>query len=207
MQSRAAAARNAQSDKRARILDAAVRIFAERGFFTATVAEVAKAAGVADGTIYLYFKGKEDLLARLFEEKMTGLVEQARAEVARGSGAADRLKRFIRLHFSLVEKNPALASVLIVEMRRSSQVLKLADRGKVSAYVELIAEIVREGQQKGELDAVVSPSTARRAVFGALDELANGWLLSGRKAGLKKTAAEVSEWLVRGLLPRNGGKQ
>lgn len=195
-----------QNDKRARILEAAIKVFAERGFHSATVAEIARAAGVADGTIYLYFKSKDDLLLRLFDEKMTELLAEARAELAQERTAPARLKRFIQLHLALVERNPELASVLIVELRQSAQFLKAADRNKLAAYVDLIAEVVKAGQENGELGAAISPATVKRAIFGALDELALGWLLSGRRTTLKKTAAEVAEWLVRGLLPVNGGK-
>ncbi len=194
------------NDKRARILDAAIKVFAERGFHTATVAEIAKGAGVADGTIYLYFKGKDDLLLRLFDEKMTELLAEARAELSREKSAPEKLRRFVELHLSLVERNPDLASVLIVELRQSAQFLKAADRAKLAAYVDLIAEVVKAGQESGELSESISPATVKRAIFGALDELALGWLLSGRRTSLKKTAAEVAGWFVRGLLPANGGK-
>jgi len=193
------------NDKRGRILDAAVKVFAERGFHSATVVGIARGAGVADGTIYLYFKGKDDLLLRLFDEKMTELLGEARAAVARERTAPGKLRRFIQLHLALVERNPELASVLIVELRQSAQFLKAADRQKLAAYVDLIAEVVREGQESGELDRNISPATVKRAIFGALDELALGWLLGDRRAALKKTAAEVAEWLVRGLLPADGG--
>ena len=197
-----ATARPARSDKRARILDAAVKVFAGRGFHSATVAEIAKSAGVADGTIYLYFKGKDDLLLRLFDEKMTELLAEARAELSKERTAPARLARFIQLHLALVERNPDLASVLIVELRQSAQFHKSADRAKLTAYVDLIAEVVRDGQEKGELAGGISPAVVKRAIFGALDELALGWLLSGRRTSLKKTAAEVASWLVRGLEAR-----
>jgi TetR/AcrR family transcriptional regulator, fatty acid metabolism regulator protein len=196
-----------QKDKRARILDAAVRVFAGRGFFTATVAEIARAAGVADGTIYLYFKSKDDLLLRLFDEKMTELLAEARRALEQGGPASVRLKRFIQLHFALVERDPELAQVLIVELRQSAQFLKAADRQKLAAYIDLIGDVVKEGQAAGELDAALSPQTVKRAIFGALDELALGWLLAGRRTPLRKVAAEVADWLVRGLLVQpNGGK-
>lgn len=198
--------RPALSDKRARILDAAIKVFAERGFHTATVAEIARGAGVADGTIYLYFKGKDDLLLRLFDEKMTELLAEARSELEKERSAPARLSRFIQLHLALVERNPDLASVLIVELRQSAQFIKAADRQKLAAYVDLIAEVVKDGQERGELDAGISPATVKRAIFGALDELALGWLVSGRRTSLKKTAAEVAAWFVRGLLARNGGR-
>ena len=193
------------NDKRARILEAAIKVFAERGFHSATVAEIARAAGVADGTIYLYFKGKDDLLLRLFDEKMTELLADAKAAVAQERTAPGKLRRFIQLHLAVVERNPDLASVLIVELRQSAQFLKAADRQKLAAYVDLIAEVVRAGQESGELDGNISPATVKRAIFGALDELALGWLLSGKRTGLKKVAGEVAEWLVRGLLPAEGG--
>ena len=195
-----------KNDKRARIMDAAIKVFAERGFHTATVAEIARAAGVADGTIYLYFKGKDDLLLRVFDEKMTELLAEAKAAIAGEATAPGKLSRFIQLHLALVERNPDLASVLIVELRQSAQFLKAADRAKLASYVDLIAEVVRGGQERGEITQAISPATVKRAIFGALDELALGWLLSGRRAGLKKTASEVSEWLVRGLVPAIGGK-
>src|SRR5437762_9539671 len=198
-------AREQRNDKRARILDAAVKVFAERGYFSSTVAEIARAAGVADGTIYLYFKGKDDLLLRLFDEKMTELLAEVKAAVGQERTAPGKLRRFILLHLAMVERNPDLASVLIVELRQSAQFLKAADRQKLAAYVDLIADVVRSGQESGEVDRNISPSTVKRAVFGALDELALGWLSGGRRAALKKTAAEVAEWMVRGLLPADGG--
>lgn len=198
--------RSVNTDKRARIMDAAIKVFAERGFHTATVAEIARAAGVADGTIYLYFKSKDDLLLRLFDEKMTQLLADARAALAEERRAPEKLRRFIQLHLSLVERNPELAQVLIVELRQSAQFLKTADRNKLAAYVDLIAEVVRAGQESGEIVPTIAPAAVKRAIFGALDELALGWLQSGRRANLKKTASDVADWLVRGLLPANGGK-
>ena len=191
------------TDKRARIMDAAIKVFAERGFHIATVAEIAKAAGVADGTIYLYFKGKDDLLLRLFDEKMTQLLAEARAGLEREPCGPQKLHRFIQLHLQLVERNPELAQGWIVELRQSAQFLKAADRNKLAAYVDLIAEVVKSGQEKGEFIGSISPAAVKRAIFGALDELALGWLLSGRRTSLKKTAAELSGWLVRGLENRS----
>ena len=190
-----------RQDKRARILEAAVRVFADRGFFNATVAEIARAAGVADGTIYLYFKGKDDLLLQLFEEKMAELLSSAQAALAEETDAPSRLRRFILHHFLAVEKNPELAAVLIVELRQSAQALRPAEKARLTAYLDVIAEVVRAGQDRGEIAQGISPSVVKRAIFGALDELALGWLRSGRRASLKKTAAEVAEWLVRGLQP------
>src|SRR5258708_21493132 len=169
-----ATARPASSDKRARILDAAIKVFAERGFHSATVAEIARCAGVADGTIYLYFKSKDDLLLRLFDEKMTELLAEARAELAKERTAPARLARFIELHLAAVERNPDLASVLIVELRQSAQFLKAADRAKLSADVDLIAEVGRAGQERGELETDVAPAVVEEGILRALDLVAAG---------------------------------
>src|SRR5437868_14412580 len=173
--------RSATSDKRTRIMDAAIKVFAERGFHSATVAEIARAAGVADGTIYLYFKSKDDLLLRLFDEKMTSLLEEARADLERESGAAGKLRRFIQLHLALVERNPELASVLIVEVRQSAQFLKAADGEELAGYVDLIGGVVEAGQESGQLAAGGSAGTGERGIVGALDELGRGWVRGGRR--------------------------
>src|SRR5207248_9601145 len=128
------------------------------------------------GTIYLYFKSKDDLLLRLFDEKMTALLAEVRDALAGEPTAPEKLRRFIQLHLALVERNPELASVLIVELRQSAQFLKAADRNKLAAYVDLIAEVVRAGQENGELANGISPATVKRAICGALAELARGWL-------------------------------
>jgi TetR/AcrR family transcriptional regulator, fatty acid metabolism regulator protein len=192
-------AKSKENDKRARILDAAVRVFAEHGFFGATVAGIARAAGVADGTIYLYFKSKDDVLLRLFDEKMTELLGEAKAAAAQEGSASARLARLVQLHLTLVEKDPELARVLIVELRQSTQFLKAEGRQKLAAYLDVFGQIVRDGQEAGELDPAISAQTVKRAVFGALDELALGWLMSGRRTSLKKSAAELSAFVTRGL--------
>src|SRR3979409_1793126 len=103
---------------------------------------------------------------------MTELLADAKAAVAREHTAPDKLRRFIQLHLALVERNPELASVLIVELRQSAQFIKAADRAKLAAYVDLIAEVVKTGQESGQIESGISPATVKRAIFGALDELA-----------------------------------
>src|SRR3954465_9363078 len=110
----------ALNDKRGRIMDAAIKVFAERGFHTATVAEIARAAGVADGTIYLYFKSKDELLLSIFDESMAELRERARAAANGVSSSLEALREVCLVHMNAVEENPALAAVLIVELRQSN---------------------------------------------------------------------------------------
>lgn len=189
-----------RAEKRHAILEGAVRVFAEKGFFNTTVAEIARAAGVADGTIYLYFKSKDELLLAVFDERMGQLCEQARAAVAGAPSAAEALRRMALVHLSAVQSNPADAAVLIVELRQSNVFVRDAEKPRLVEYLNIIAGIVRDGQERGEFRPDVHPAAVKRALFGALDEIALGWLLARRKFDLELTAHQMADVFVRGLL-------
>src|SRR5215468_349514 len=123
------------SDKRERILVAAERIFARHGFFAARVSEIAREAGVADGTIYLYFKSKDDLLISLFEDRMDQVNATVRAALASAADPVEKLRRVVHLHLSMVEKNQHVAEVLIVELRQSSKFIKEYGAPKFGDYL------------------------------------------------------------------------
>jgi TetR/AcrR family fatty acid metabolism transcriptional regulator len=188
-----------RAEKRQAILHGAVRVFAEKGFFNATVAEIARAAGVADGTIYLYFKSKDELLLSVFDEKMLLLSEAARAAVRGCATAADALRKVVELHLKAVEEHPSVAAVLIVELRQSSAFVRDADKPRLTEYLNLIGDVVKRGQATGEFLPQVHPGAAKRALFGALDEISLGWLVARRKFDLAETGRHVAEMFVRGL--------
>lgn len=187
-------------DKGRRILDAAIDVFAEKGFFNATVAEVARRAGVADGTIYLYYKGKDDLLIRLFEEIMAIINARLRDVIARPGTALEKLRAVARAQADLVIENPNFGEVICVELRQSSKFMKEYDNPGFKTYLSLLTEVIAEGQAKGELRDTIPASVAARSLFGALDELHLSWLLAKkRRFDLLEASAEVSELFVRGL--------
>ncbi len=188
-----------KSDKRARIVEAAIRVFADKGFHSATVAEVAREAGVADGTIYLYFKNKDHLLACLFEERMAELNELMAAEVAEVEGALTQIRAFVRGHLRMVQERPALAQVLIVELRQSARLIKAHKAEGFASYLEILGGIVDRGIADGSMRAEVDRKSTRRAIFGALDEVALSWLLGGRRFNLAKNAEQLAELFARGL--------
>jgi TetR/AcrR family fatty acid metabolism transcriptional regulator len=197
-------ARNGHStDKRDRILDAAVRVFAQEGFYNAKIAQVAKLADVADGTIYLYFKSKDDLLISLFEQRMDHINAQMRTAVDNGTTAPDRLRRMIAMHAALVEKDPYTAEVLTVELRQSAKFIKEYENKKFGEYLRLISSTISEGQARGELRDDIEPQLAARAIFGAIDELALQHLVSrsARKKSFDLSAAaeQLSDIFVSGL--------
>ncbi|MGH7439630.1 MAG: TetR/AcrR family transcriptional regulator [Polyangiaceae bacterium] len=192
----------ARGDKRKRILDAAVRVLARKGFHATRVSEVAKAAGVADGTIYLYFDSKDALLVSLFEDRVERLLAFLDAELPRAQTASEKLRRVIELQLGLLESERDLAEVLTVILRQSTKLMKEHAAPKFNAYIDVIARVVADGQASGELRSDVAPRLVARAIFGALDGLAMTWALGRAKRGsLLRASGQLSQIIMRGLSP------
>jgi TetR/AcrR family fatty acid metabolism transcriptional regulator len=164
-------------DKRERILAAAERIFARHGFFAARVSEVAKEAGVADGTIYLYFKSKDDLLISVFENRMANVNDQLRAAIA-DLAPGEQLRAFIRAYLRMVSDEPTAVEVLTIELRQSSKFMKEYDNPQFADFLRMLGGIIAEGQARGDLDPGIPSHVAARMIFGILDELALAWVLA-----------------------------
>jgi TetR/AcrR family fatty acid metabolism transcriptional regulator len=191
---------NGRQDKRTLISEAAVEVFAEKGFHQARVADISKRAGVADGTIYLYFKNKDDLLLSIFEDSMTLLVNGAREQLSKETCPLQKIRTFVSFHFQQVQDNRSVAEVLQVELRLSKKFLKDYRPAKLWDYLELLAEVIREGQALGTIRPEVDPFMQMWALFGALDELGMQWVLArNRKIDLSVAATQVAETFVRGL--------
>jgi len=193
---RRAAARDA---KRERILDAAVVEIAHHGYHHTTVAMIARRAGVADGTIYLYFRDKEEVLVSLFERAMGRFIEEGQRRLPAGGSAATRLRRIVELHLALLGRDRDLAVIMQVELRHSLRFLDLFSRSRMRDYLATIAEVVGEGQREGAFRADLDPLLAAKMVFGVLDELATDWVLSKRNSRLSAKAKAASDLILRGL--------
>ena len=192
-------ARRRSDDKRRRILQAAVRVFAKKGYFGARVSEIARRAGVADGTIYLYFKNKEDVLVALFDEVMAEHLERGRAELHAVDGAPARLKHVAEHHLRLFGENPDLAVVFQVELRQSTKFLERFTASWLQDYFSLISGVVEEGQREGTLRADLPRKLVTRAFFGILDEMVTSWILGRRDYDLSRLASPVVDLLLQGL--------
>ena len=191
------------SDKRERILRAAVKVFARKGFYASRVSEIAKAAGVADGTIYLYFKSKDELLTSLFEDRITRLLAVLRRELEALPAGPARVRRVVELQLGLLEGERDLAEVITVNLRQSTRLLKQYATKRFTEYLDLMASVVAEGQRAGELRDDVSPRIMARAIFGALDGIAMTWALgSAEPGGLKRAGAQLADVLLDGLRPK-----
>jgi TetR/AcrR family fatty acid metabolism transcriptional regulator len=176
-------------DKRERILVAAERIFARHGFFAARVSEIAKEAGVADGTIYLYFKSKDDLLISWFEHRMRHVNGVLRKAIADQPPPA-QLRALIRTYLQLVSDEPIAAEVLTIELRQSSKFMKEYDNPQFADFLRLLGGVIADGQARGDFDDAVPGHLAARMIFGILDELALAWVLA--KQPLRSPSGAIS---------------
>jgi TetR/AcrR family fatty acid metabolism transcriptional regulator len=190
--------RSKELDKRRRILDAATCVFARKGYFAARVSDVARKAGVADGTIYLYFRNKEDLLVRLFDEVMSEHVAGAREAVHSLSTTPERLLVVAHRHLEVLGDNRDLAAVFQVELRQSTRFMERFTGTWLREYFELLDEVIADGQRDGSLRADVNRKLAAKMLFGALDETVTSWLLSDKQYRLKDLAGPVVDLFLRG---------
>ncbi|GAF23788.1 LOW QUALITY PROTEIN: fatty acid degradation regulator YsiA, TetR family [Bacillus sp. JCM 19047] len=182
-----------------KIIDAAVLVIAKHGFHQAQVSKIAKEAGVADGTIYLYFKNKEDILISLFQEKMGSFVETSKLKIKQEKTIEDKLKVLISSHFAQLEKDYHLAVVTQLELRQSKVELRQRINQVLKGYLLLIDEIVQEGKKLVPFMSNLDPLLARQMIFGTLDEVVSNWVMSEGKFSLTNQTNTVQEMLLHGL--------
>ncbi len=188
------------TSKRERILRAAVDVFAEFGYFNAKVAQIAKAAGVADGTIYLYFDGKEDLLITIFREHTRNYLQSLERQLANVKLPEERMRIAIRHHLETLGRDRALAVVSQVELRHSLKFMSLLSQQEVADYLNIIRKVVEHGQAEGVFRRNVHPKLVAKAVFGVLDEMVTSWMLSEKDYSLADQADQVADLILTGLL-------
>jgi TetR/AcrR family fatty acid metabolism transcriptional regulator len=197
--------KNRNGDKYHRIINAATKVFARRGFFHAKVSDIAKEAHVADGTIYLYFENKDDILISLFEEQMQVVLGNMMEEISKEKDAVKKIEKFALTHLKLIELNKNVAEIIQVELRQSSKFMKEYKNERFLQYLNLIDDIVKEGQEQGIFKKEVIPGIAKRAFFGALDEMSRFWVLSShKKYDIETAAKQISGYFLYGLVKNAG---
>ncbi len=188
-----------RADRHDAILKAAIRTFAERGFFNAQVADVARAAGIAAGTVYLYFKSKDDLLVSIFDRTMREAIAEGRAALKDVTDPVERLRRIARLHLDRMGRDRDLAVVFQVELRQSTKFMEQFSSTGVRTYLGVIRDAIAEGQAAGVFRKALNATVAAKIFFGALDEMATNWILSRRRYALASDADAVVDVLMHGL--------
>jgi TetR/AcrR family transcriptional regulator, fatty acid metabolism regulator protein len=191
--------RSKDLDKHRRILDAAVKVFAGKGFHRSRVSEIAREAGVADGTIYLYFKNKDDILISLFEETMQEAVSRFRQEIEEAGDAPSRLERLVRLHLEEFQANPDLAAVFQVELRQSGRFMRQYRKEGLKQYLDLIGSILEDGQEEGVFGRDLPKGIVKGLIFGTLDEVVSAWVLAGGRYDLASQANIIARLLLHGI--------
>ncbi len=181
------------------ILDAAVAAFAEKGFYKTRVSEIARRAGVADGTIYLYFKSKDDILISLFEVRMEEVLKVIHDALLDCTDAEQRIHEFFRLYMSIIDRDPALAEVITIELRQSDKFIREYENPKFKELLRYLASIIGDGQRQGVFRSEVDPRLTARAIFGALDELTLAGLFAKRPIESSRVARSLSDLFVQGL--------
>ncbi|MFJ7467721.1 TetR/AcrR family transcriptional regulator [Peribacillus frigoritolerans] len=180
------------------IIDAAVIVIAQNGYYQAQVSKIAKQAGVADGTIYLYFKNKEDILISLFHEKMGYFVEQIEEEIKGKNTASEKLHVLIQKHFQNLSEDVNLAIVTQLELRQSNKELRLRINDVLRGYLNLIDQIIIEGKENGEFLPDLNNLLARQMIFGTIDETVTTWVMNEQKYSLPDLAPDVHRLLIGG---------
>ena len=188
-----------RSSKYHRILEAAVKVFARQGFRQCTVAQIAKEAGVADGTIYLYFKNKDDILVHFFSFKAKQVFDRFREEVARGADSLEKLRNLIRVHLGEFQRDPDMAVVYQIETHQSRRLAEEQIREMGKMYRDIISDIVEEGQQEGLIRRDLYLSLVKRFILGAVEETIGTWLYSGRSYDLVSMADPLVDLFIKGI--------
>ncbi|HHW43062.1 MAG TPA: TetR/AcrR family transcriptional regulator [Desulfotomaculum sp.] len=186
-------------DKYRAIIEAAVKVIAEYGYHNAQVSRIAREAGVADGTIYLYFRNKEDVLISLFRVKMGEFIEAGEKEIRACPGAGEQLARLIHLHFANLEADRHLAQVMQIQLRQPDPAIRRGIAEPLRVYFRLIEEIVRRGVETGEFRPDLDVRLARQMIFGTMDEVATCWVMSSRPYSLVAREGAVYDLLHRAL--------
>jgi TetR/AcrR family fatty acid metabolism transcriptional regulator len=184
-------ARAVVADKREAILRAAIKVFAGKGFFNSKVADIASEAGVADGTVYLYFKSKEDILHSVFDRAMEEFISEGKREIAEITEADERLRRIAELHLEKLGADRDLAIVFQVELRGSTKFMEEFSAAGFAEYLGIIHQTIEDGQKSGTFRKDLNATICSKILYGALDEMVTNWILSKKSYPLAPMADEV----------------
>ncbi len=191
-----------KEEKRRKIIEAAIKIFAENGYFNSRVSEIAKQAGVADGTIYIYFKSKEELLSAIFDEALNVFVEESRKTLEGITDPIEKLKKIVCLHLKHLGSNRDLAMVFQIEFRHNIVFMERLTKTKLADYFKIFEEVIKEGQEKG-LFKDLNPRFCAKYIFGVIDEMVTSWLIANKDYKLERDADILVETFVYGIAKKD----
>jgi TetR/AcrR family fatty acid metabolism transcriptional regulator len=191
--------RTTAGDKREAILRAATTVFAHNGYFNSKVADIAREAGVADGTVYLYFKSKEDILHSIFDRSVDEALAEAKQKIENISDPREKLRQIALLHLERLGADRDLAVVFQVELRGSTKFMEEFSAAGFAEYLALIRSTFEEGQRANVFRSDLNAKVVAKILFGALDEMATNWILSPRRYKLAPMADQVLDIFLNGV--------
>src|SRR5438094_6998985 len=191
--------RNTVADKRMAILLAATEVFARNGYFNSKVADIARAADVADGTVYLYFKSKDEILHSIFDQNMAEAIASGRKLIELLSDPREKLRRIAKLHLERLGADRDLAVVFQVELRGSTKFMEEFSAAGFAEYLDLLRKCFEEGQRSGVFRKQLNAKVMSKILFGALDEMATNWIISKRSYKLEPMADVVMDVFLNGV--------
>ena len=189
--------------RRRRIREAAVKVFASKGYHDARVSDIAGEAGVAHGLVYHYFAGKEQLLQDVFRRTWLHIEQGLRTIEQGGGSAGEQLADIVRLLLGSYRMSPDLVRVVVLEVTRSGHLRAQVD--EIAEAFKIIERIIEAGQERGELRADISATLVSFVFWGAVDEVLTGWVfgtLPGTDEDVLKAETAVVELVLNGLAPR-----
>jgi TetR/AcrR family transcriptional regulator, fatty acid metabolism regulator protein len=190
-------------DKHRKIIRAATKVFAKKGFFNARISDIAKEAKVADGTIYLYFNNKFDILLSVFEQEIGKLIDHVSLLLEKETNSKAMLEIFVTNHLQEMKKNRYLAEVIHIELRQTSKLIREYRKNKFAEYVEIIGTIIEKGQKDGTFRKDIQSDIARQVVFGALDEISISWHTGNEcPYSIEEVSGQITSLFQTGLLHR-----
>lgn len=190
------------TDKRKAILRAAIEVFARKGYFNSKVADIAAAAGIADGTVYLYFKSKDEILNSIFDRAMTEFIDEGKRELSLLETPQDKLKKIAQFHLERLGADRDLAIVFQIELRGSTKFMQQFSAAGFAEYLDLIKTTIEDGQKAGVFRKDLKPIVCAKILYGALDEMVTNWILSGKSYPLVPMADEVLKIFFGGVLAK-----
>jgi len=193
------AIKNQPAEKYNKILEAAVKVFAANGFYQSTIAQIAREAGVADGTIYLYFKNKDDILFQFFNYKTKQVFQQFGEAVALADNPIDKLRNLVRSHLRAFQQDRCMAILYQTETHKYKRIADDRIKEMSKMYLDIISDIIEQGQQEGCIRKDLYLGLVKRFIVGSVDEVINTWLHADGQYELASMADPLVELLIRGI--------
>lgn len=190
---------NKERPKYQQIIEAAVEVIAQNGYHASQVSKIAKKANVADGTIYLYFKNKEDILISVFRERMGQFIDKIVTSIDEKGSSSEKLLTLIRMHYLQLSESPYLAIVTQLELRQSKPELRKEINKVLKSYLDVIDTIIEQGIIEREIRDDIHPRLIRQMIFGTIDETVTTWVMKSQRYDLTDQAEEVHKLLMHGL--------